>query len=115
VFDRQSYKSFEELDIYLNMFLNEINPLAMSVLPVLLLGNKSDLAEREVSDASVEAWMETRKIKYSFNVSAKTGENVEKAFLELVQCLVKPENALAHGEAPWTIALDEERPGSSCC
>ena len=43
VYDVTNVQSFNELEIYLEMFLDVVNVNAMSVMPVLLLGNKTDL------------------------------------------------------------------------
>ena len=61
----------------------------MGKVPILLLINKSDLLERaaitsdEISDVA-EEYNSSHML-----TSAKTGENVERAFLELSEMLVK--------------------------
>ena len=53
--------------------------------PFVILGNKIDEPERLITKEEAEKWCE-KNGKYSyFEVSAKTGENVEKAFLEATQ------------------------------
>mmetsp|Transcript_11085 Transcript_11085/g.16866 ORF Transcript_11085/g.16866 Transcript_11085/m.16866 type:complete len:120 (-) Transcript_11085:21-380(-) len=49
---------------------------------VFLVGNKSDMAEkREVSQERVEQFKREKGIMFSFETSAKTGENIEEVFV----------------------------------
>ncbi|OHS98341.1 small GTP-binding protein [Tritrichomonas foetus] len=90
VFDLTSPQSFEDLNIYLEMFLDVVQVDLSCQLPILILGNKSDLGNQEVSDEVVEAWAQKNSIVLSYKVSAKTGENVKEAIDELVNLLLKP-------------------------
>jgi len=53
----------------------------------ILFGNKIDL-ERKVSETDVKLYAETLKIDY-LETSAKSGENVETAFLSFAEMLQK--------------------------
>jgi len=49
---------------------------------VFLIGNKKDMEDkREVSLDRVEAFKRERGIQFSFETSAKTGENIESLFI----------------------------------
>jgi len=49
---------------------------------VFLVGNKKDMEDkREVSIERVEAFKRERGIIFSFETSAKTGENIESLFI----------------------------------
>lgn len=50
---------------------------------MVLVGNKSDLP-KEVNKEEVKRWAESEGLKY-YSTSAKSGNNVEEAFLELVK------------------------------
>jgi GTPase SAR1 family protein len=49
---------------------------------VFLVGNKKDMEDkREVSAERVEAFKREKGIKFHFETSAKTGENIENLFI----------------------------------
>ena len=113
VYDVQSMQSFDNLDIYMEMFLDAVNVNSMSPMPVLLLGNKCDLGNFTVAEQCVKTWMEKNHVEFGYNVSAKTGENVEAAFTKLVECLVSHENAC--DKPTLQLAAPKEEPKKSCC
>ena len=114
VYDVQNCQSFEDLDIYMDMFLDVVNVNQMAVMPVLLLGNKCDLGGFAVGEQVVESWKAKNRVQLAFNVSAKTGENVEMAFTKLVECLVSPDNL--HNKPPLQLqVVAKEEPKRGCC
>jgi small GTP-binding protein len=74
VFDLTNRKSFEALD----RWVTELKQVIHSEHAMVLIGNKSDLPGREVSENDGQVFAAERNIKY-FEASAKTGENVTKA------------------------------------
>ncbi|OHT11890.1 small GTP-binding protein [Tritrichomonas foetus] len=79
VFDVTDEKSFESLDGWITEFRNNANEGAI----LFLAGNKTDLIdEREISFEKASNFAFENKMKY-FEVSAKTGENVELLFCDL--------------------------------
>lgn len=53
-------------------------------MSIILVGNKSDLdAQRQVSTAEARAWAESQGLHAFVETSAKTGEEVEKAFVSV--------------------------------
>ena len=59
---------------------------------VVLVGNKKDAiedgsAEREVSEEDVAAFSKEHRVAVSFEVSAKSGDNVENVYFELAKLL----------------------------
>jgi len=55
-------------------------------VPMLLVGNKLDLEEnREVSKEQVETFKEKHDISFSMEVSLKSGENIEKMFMNITR------------------------------
>ncbi|KAK8860766.1 hypothetical protein M9Y10_012432 [Tritrichomonas musculus] len=113
VYDVTNVQSFNELEIYLEMFLDVVNVNAMSVMPVLLLGNKTDLGNFAVPEQNVEEWKKKYKIQHSALVSAKTGENINEAFTKLVNDLIKPPNF--EENKPVQLVLQKEETSSGCC
>jgi GTPase SAR1 family protein len=64
------------------------------VYPIVLCGNKSDLMERrQVSKTTAEEYTSSLNWPY-FETSAKTRENVEESFTELVKFIAKYKKAV---------------------
>ena len=63
----------------------------MDELEVIILANKFDIEhQREVSDAEIKQF--EKKFGYTVHlVSAKTGDNIEKVFSDLIEDLIKKE------------------------
>ena len=60
------------------------------VPPVLLIGNKLELEEnREISEEQIKDFIEINEISSSLEISLKTGENIEDAFMKLTEMMVK--------------------------
>lgn len=85
VYDITDPITFKNIDKWLeNLRIN-----SHSELPVVVVGNRYDLTHlREVSYAKADAWCSSQRLKY-FEVSAKTGENVEEVFDFIVRTAVK--------------------------
>lgn len=113
VYDVTNVQSFNELEIYLEMFLDAVNVNAMSSMPVLLLGNKTDLGKPAITELNVEEWKKKYKIKHSAFVSAKTGENINDAFTSLVNDLIKPPNF--EDNKPVQLLVENKEKNTSCC
>lgn len=47
----------------------------------VLIGNKNDLAQREVTEEQVTAFMKENKLQHYYETSALTGGNIEKPFI----------------------------------
>lgn len=54
----------------------------------VLIGNKNDLAQREVTEEQVAAFMKEHKLQHYYETSALTGGNIEKPFIELCEGIV---------------------------
>lgn len=79
VFDLTDKKTFEDVD---NIWVQEIKRNCDEGVELMLLGNKCDLEGREVEDNEVRSYAEKNQMLY-YETSAKEGNNVEKAFIEL--------------------------------
>ena len=115
VYDCTSLDSFKELDIYLNMFLDTADYDPSVALPVLLLGNKSDLDLAKLPEELIQSWAEKKNIVHSFLVSAKTGENIEESFTEFMKDFLQ--TPVTHDSTPIQINFQQENAekSSSCC
>lgn len=91
VFDLSRRKSFESVTVW----LNDLRQIADSDIVVVLVGNKLDLAsqssdieggnKRQVTKEEAEEWCRREGVLKYVETSAKSGENVEKAFLEVAE------------------------------
>ncbi|XP_066559111.1 ras-related protein Rab-7b [Amia ocellicauda] len=80
-FDVTDRDSFLELEGWRQDILDKTHPPDPS-LPFVLLGNKIDMQDRQVSSGDAAQWSEERNIPY-LEVSAKDNINVEQAFQTL--------------------------------
>jgi hypothetical protein len=78
----------------------------------MLLGNKADLPERAISEETVVGWMNQFHIRFHFLVSAKTKENLEKAFEVFAELLAAPPDGVSKLRIN---AVDLELKQNSCC
>ncbi len=83
VFDLVNFDSFSKLDYYLETARN-----GAGNVPILLVGNKSDLETEEelgqvIHQNEIDDWMRVNKIADFMKTSAKTGENVRKMFTKV--------------------------------
>ncbi|MHA2036375.1 MAG: GTP-binding protein [Promethearchaeota archaeon] len=90
VFDISRWHTFKELDDW----LSDLREFAGKDVPFILIGNKADLIEElggEYDIDSAEALAKRENTAF-ISTSAKTGENVEGAFLNLTHKMLKNVN-----------------------
>ena len=92
VFDVTFAPSLDELEAYLNMFLETVDYDQTLPLPVLLLGNKGDIEEKAVTEEMINDWKTNHNIPNSVIVSAKTGNNINEAFETFISNFVHTPN-----------------------
>jgi len=83
--DRTSFEKMQD-------WLCDVREEAREDAVVVLVGNKKDAiedgsAEREVSEEDVAAFSKEHRVAASFEVSAKSGDNVENVYFELAKLL----------------------------
>ena len=86
-FDLSRQHTFSRMKVW----LLEMRTIMKNEIPKIIIGNKSDLIPnigRIIDRSAVEKYAKNEDCLY-IETSAKTGENVEKAFLELTQRMVK--------------------------
>lgn len=113
VYDVTQSSTFEDLNIYLEMFLDTVQVDMACQLPVLLLGNKVDIETREIGETQIEAWCTKNKIAQNYLVSAKTGENIELAINKLVESLLKPSHV--SDRPPLQLTPIPAQANKQCC
>ncbi|XP_039972185.1 ras-related protein rab7 [Xiphias gladius] len=84
VFDVTSKASFSALEVWRKEFLVQGEPQEPSDFPFIVLGNKTDLSNREVSGRKALQWCEEIGAEY-FEGSAKEDLDIEKPFLRAAQ------------------------------
>jgi len=90
VFDLSRQHTFSSMKIW----LSEMHSIIIDEIPKIIIGNKSDLIPEigQIIDRNeVENYAKNEGCLY-IETSAKTGDNVEKAFLELTNHMVKKED-----------------------
>jgi Ras-related protein Rab-7A len=114
VYDVSDPASFAKLESWRDEFLRAADVRDARDFPFVVLGNKSDLdaSKHAVTQEQVKAWCDAKGGIPHFLVSAKTGENVDDAFLNVVKkaaARVKEEEPII----PDTVKLDTTRPAES--
>lgn len=130
VYDLTNPKSFEDVNIYLEMFLDTVIVDMACELPVLLLGNKVDLVKQNENnrqdgdnitekppllDSQVDEWCLKNRIKLRNKVSAKTGDGVAQSIEKLVHSIILPDRSEDRQPLQLTAVPVEEKSKSGCC
>jgi small GTP-binding protein len=107
VFDVSDQESFDDLSDWMRLFRDNAEQDAVLVIA----GNKVDLIEnRVVTEEAAKQFATERKIQY-FDVSAKTGENVDKLF----QALASQVGPAATTDCLATILPTQPKPKPNKC
>jgi Ras-related protein Rab-1A len=110
VFDVAKRDSFESLDGWIEDIKRYTGGSAP--VPLLLVGNKADLTDREVDQKDAEEYSKQHRIEY-IETSALNSTNVETAFLSLARELIK-KNKPHHGsEKKYDLSVKPKKDG--CC
>jgi small GTP-binding protein len=112
IYDITDKKSFENVSLW----MTHIKENSESGVEIMLIGNKIDRTnERQVK--SEEGLALSQKYKINFmETSAKTGENVDSAFLNLIKLIYNRNSTSAKQENNNTTALNtKKKTNSKCC
>lgn len=84
--------------------------------PFVILDNKTDIKERQVSTEEAQAWCKDNGDYPYFETSTKYSTNVATAFEEAVLGILATENRSEHLIQTDTVNLHgKPKPNSSCC
>ncbi|KAM3131494.1 Ras- protein Rab-19 [Paramecium bursaria] len=118
VYDLTNIKSFNDIK---SCWMNELQHYADENVLLMLLGNKSDLANEETRQVSVEMAEEYAKehnMKH-FEVSAKTAEQVTQAFHDFTEKILANASTLKQKKPQQQLnnsnKQEEKSANSSCC
>ena len=110
VYDISIFLSIAHIDDWVNTIRKEIRTKVM--FPIILVGIRAHLVdEREVSSEEGIIIAKSRGVNGFIEVSAKTGENVEKAFEELTRLMLdysKPREFGVRPASTDTIGLEQD-------
>jgi small GTP-binding protein len=112
-FDLSEKSTFDDLDIYLDLFLDTCKVDVTQAPPVVLIGNKADLPMRAVSQEMIDKWKQKNRIAFYYPASAKSGSNVEEAMNQLIKSILSPE--LRPATPPIEIVLTDKTQRRDCC
>ena len=104
-------KSFGNAQKWLSQIKEEVN----EKVPIILVGNKIDLVdEREIPDYEGKELADEFNINY-FECSAKTGENINLAFEDLIKKMVKTVDKPKDNNSKIIIQNKKNKKSNSCC
>lgn len=113
VYDTTNASSFDHLDQWKREFITQASPENESSFPFLVIGNKTDLENRQVPESRGRQWCDQNDGILLFECSAKTGANVGDAMKAIATA------ASAQPTAPFfneivaeTIDLDADEPAA---
>ena len=114
VFDITSPESLNELDIYLNMFLDTAEYDQNEALPIMLLGNKGDLVST-ITEDTINDWKSRNNVSRYNVVSAKTGAGINEAFTEFVKTFIVKPAEVEKRSNPILIMPNQPSEKKGCC
>lgn len=92
MYDITDAKSFDSVDSWMDEFLVQASPRNAESFPFVVIGNKSDLADRrQVSEGKARAWCKQKNGVPYFETSAKEAVNVEQAFQTIARRALEQE------------------------
>ena len=87
VFAINNKDSFNGLNYWIDSIKNNIN-LENKNMPVIILGNKLDISDREVSKEEAKNFAKRNNYNY-YEVSAKTGEGIDESIKILIKKVIE--------------------------
>ncbi|KAM5145460.1 ras-related protein Rab-7a-like [Mantella aurantiaca] len=88
VFDVTVPNSFHALDTWHKEFLVQADPSSPDKFPFVVIANKTDLEERQISRRQAQEWCKSYNAEY-FETSAKEATNVDQAFVQAIRLGLK--------------------------
>ncbi|KYQ89200.1 Rab GTPase [Tieghemostelium lacteum] len=95
VYDASVANTFKSLDFWYKQFKDKCSK---SDLPVLVLANKSELADKQVRLEDAKKWCQENNITLLFEVSAAESLNIKESILALVEKTIEYKNEKSFNE-----------------
>ncbi|XP_058713650.1 ras-related protein Rab-9A isoform X2 [Poecile atricapillus] len=109
-------QSFQNLSNWKKEFIYYADVKEPESFPFVILGNKVDIDERQVSTEEAQDWCRNNGNHPYFETSAKDATNVAAAFEEAVRRVLASEDRSDHFIQTDTVNLHRKpKPSSSCC
>uniref|UniRef100_A0A8V5HGG9 Uncharacterized protein n=1 Tax=Melopsittacus undulatus TaxID=13146 RepID=A0A8V5HGG9_MELUD len=105
VFDVTAPNTFKTLDSWRDEFLIQASPRDPENFPFVVLGNKIDLENRQVTTKRAQAWCYSKNNIPYFETSAKEAINVEQAFQTIARNALKQVWREPVGALHWSCPL----------
>ncbi|XP_059379809.1 ras-related protein rab7-like isoform X1 [Carassius carassius] len=112
VYDVTAPTTFKTMDSWRDEFLIQASPRDPENFPFVVLGNKIDLENRQVTTKRAQAWCQSKNSIPYFETSAKEAINVDQAFQTIARNALKQESVETY-DFPDQIKLRDDRPVSS--
>ena len=90
VYDVTNQETFDNLIYWINSIKNHMES-EIDKIPVIVIGNKIDLEEREVKFEDAQLFCKDKNYPY-FETSAKNGTNIDEAMRSLVKEIINKNN-----------------------
>ena len=121
VYDVSNLDTFKNLKYWIQSIKTHIN-IDNSQVPAIIIGNKVDIFEREVTKDQGENFAKEQNLEY-FETSAKNGKNINECIRYLVQQVLKISNNKEEEEEKKYIKIrgsfnqknKSEKKKNSCC
>ena len=117
VYGVDDLQSFKNLSMWKKEFLYYADVQNANTFPFVVLGNKVDIQDRQVSKEDAQNWSAGNGLIPHWETSAKDATNVESAFTAAVQRLVELEAHLDNNRQNHTdtVDLSKKAQKSGCC
>ena len=107
VFAINNKDSFNGLNYWIDSIKNNIN-LENKNIPVIILGNKLDISDREVSKEEAKNFAKRNNYNY-YEVSAKTGEGIDESIKILIKKVIEENEESYHNGKSIKIEKNDKK------